>query len=250
MSPDPPSQQGKASRRIGDSHPRQKPRSKSRSKSSHRMAVENDMPSQKPCSKSRSKSSHRTMAENDMHMSKKSINKPNHLLSYSSVKNSRKGISPETQQPILFRHKSAPHEQSNSMPGERQPFYGSYGSVPISLAGYTSRDNASSFQHKIGLSPQIGQQQYKQPYQYPSNNVPSTSISLAGYTRPTNYSTAAYGGLPMGIQTPQPVSQYPMRPYSSGQVQYQGQQHHVAFANPVSKSRVNQYSMPPGGEFL
>ena len=227
MSPDPPSQQGKASRRVGDSHPRNKPRSKSRSKSSHRMT-----------------------AEHDVRMSNKSTNKPNHLLSYSSAKSSPKGISPETRQPVLFRHKSAPHEQSNYMMGERQPSYGNNGAAPISLAGYTSRDNAPSFQHNLGVSPQISQQQYKQHYQYTPNNMPSASISLAGYNRPTNYSTTAYGGPTMGIQSPHPASHYPVRPYNSGQMQYQGQQHHVAFANPLSRSRVNQYSMPPGGEML
>lgn len=227
MSPDPPSQQGKASRRVGDSHPRNKPRSKSRSKSSHRMT-----------------------AEHDVRMSNKSTNKPNHLLSYSSAKSSPKGISPETRQPVLFRHKSAPHEQSNCMMGERQLSYGNNSAAPISLAGYTSRDNAPSFQHNLGVSPQISQQQYKQHYQYTPNNMPSASISLAGYNRPTNYSTTAYGGPTMGIQSSQPASHYPVRPYNSGQMQYQGQQHHVAFANPLSRSRVNQYSMPPGGEML
>jgi hypothetical protein len=183
MSPDPPlTKQGKPSR--GDFHPRHRSRSQPRIKSSHKMSAKSDV----------------------MLSTTKSTNKPNHLLSYSSLRRTTEtpqpmratavqgGISPETRQPVFARHKSASYEHSTysarngSAPAARQPSFGGLGAAPISLAGYTSGNNGTLVQPQMGLPAQTTQQHYKQPYQYTPNSVPSAPISLAGYTRKEEHS--------------------------------------------------------------
>jgi hypothetical protein len=265
MSPDPPSNQGMPTQRESRSHQR-----------SH--------------SQPRSKFSQKMLAKNDMMMSKmKSSNKPNHLLSYSSRRssndvlhdavkttNAQSAISPETRLPAFSMHQSAPHEheQLNYMirdgrsPGARHPSFGSHGPASISLSGYTNKSNAIS-QRQMGSSPQNRQQQY----QFTPNSVPSAPISLAGYTskreepalptlttamrpkvgiiqnssRPfaghSNFSRGA------GMPTSQQVSSYTTGSYQYNVEQRQYQPHRVGFLN-SGTGRVNQYSMPSGGELL
>lgn len=104
-------------------------------------------------------------------------------------------------------------------------------SAPISLAGYTRREE-SSHTPSIPMRPTTGNM-----FQY--------SGQFGGAS---NFSHATC------IQTPQQTSAYAMRPYSAGQIlsgtQYQSQQQMAGFHNTVNRGRVNQYSMLSGGELL
>ena len=261
MSPDPPSIQGKQSRRQGDFRARHRSRSQSRDKTllaKHDMAMSPTKSSKKPNNLSRHSPRHGT----------------NDVLDTTKVSTSLHGVSPESRQPVLSRSQpEAVHDSDHMLRnGIPIPSFGNHGSPPIiSLTGYTNRDSAHLSQPQIGTWAQTSQLPYNQPYQLIPNSVPSAPISLTDYTnrtqnfsmKPTvenmgHYTTESFG-VPstfyqsMGMQTPQQSSTCTIRPYSTGYMDhghhtpYQSQQPYARFFNSTGGVRVNQYSMPSEG---
>ena len=244
MSPDPPSKQGASSRQL-DYHARQRSRSQPKNRLSER----------------RSAKKHTTMSTTTR------PKKPDHLLPYrrspcdnQETEKALSAISPETRQPAFSMHTSirqgSPNITQTSCERHNTAF-------STSLAGYDHRDNASLSHSRMEIPPNIGHHQYKGHNQCTPNSVLSAPISLAGYKNKDQpyfsqfVPTSQYSqGFAMGMQTPQQLVTYTMRPYSTGQLghaqgaQYHAQQHHAGFHNPAGRGRVNQYSMPTGGELI
>ena len=247
MSPDPPSKQGSSSRQLN-----------SRARQRSRSQPKNKFPERKSMKKYTTLS--KTIRPKKSDYMAPYTYSPVNAHETVKTKNVLSAISPETRQPVL----STALQGSPSITQS----YEHLNAFPMSLAGYNNIDSKLISHSRMEIPPHNGHQQYKQHTQHTPNSVPSAPISLVGYksrdqpyfSQPAPTSQYSHGfantSHSVGLQTPQQLVTHAIRPYSTGQLsivretQYHTQQHHAAFHAPAGKGRLNQYSMPTGGELI